>query len=99
MLKQPQYSPMPMEEQVVSILSCTPQDGRESWVRSYELSDLQRYEREMLEYMRTRHAEILETIRSSGKLEPDTKTRLVAALDEFGKIFQPSANPAKSAAA
>ena len=57
MLKQPQYSPMPMEEQVVSILSCTPQEGRDSWVRGYELADLQRYEREMLEHMRTRHAE------------------------------------------
>ena len=34
MLKQPQYSPMPMEEQVVSIFSCTPQEGRESWVRA-----------------------------------------------------------------
>jgi F-type H+-transporting ATPase subunit alpha len=94
MLKQPQYSPMPMEEQVVSILSCTPQEGRDSWVRRYELSDLQRYEREMLEHVRTNHAELLETIRSSGKLEADTKAKLVAALDEFGKIFVPSTTSA-----
>jgi F-type H+-transporting ATPase subunit alpha len=94
MLKQPQYSPMPMEEQVVSILSCTPQEGRPSWVRGYELSDLQRYEREMLEHLRTRHGALLETIRKTGKLEPDTKTKLMAALDEFGKIFQPSAGSA-----
>ena len=90
MLKQPQYSPMPMEEQVVSIFSCTPQEGRESWVRAYEIGDLQRYEREMLEHLRTRHAAVLETIRSSGKLEADTKQKLVAALDEFAKIFQPT---------
>jgi F-type H+/Na+-transporting ATPase subunit alpha len=94
MLKQPQYSPMPMEEQVVSILSCTPQEGRDSWVRSYQLSDLQRYEREMLEHIRTRHGALLETIRKTGKLEPETKAKLVAALDEFGKIFQPSAGSA-----
>jgi len=90
MLKQAQYSPMPMEEQVVSIFSCTPQEGRESWVRAYEIADLQRYEREMIEHMRTRHAAVLETIRSSGKLEADTKGKLIAALDEFAKIFQPS---------
>ena len=42
MLKQPQYSPMRMEEQVVSIYSCTPQDTRPSWVRQYALEDLQR---------------------------------------------------------
>ncbi len=94
MLKQPQYSPMPMEEQVVSILSCTPQEGRDSWVRRYELSDLQRYEREMLEHMRTNHAALLETIRTSGKLEADTNTKLVAALDEFGKIFVTSTTSA-----
>jgi len=94
MLKQPQYSPMPMEEQVVSILSCTPQEGRDSWVRRYELSDLQRYEREMLEHLRTNHADLLETIRTSGKLEADTKAKLVAALDEFGKIFVASTSSA-----
>jgi F-type H+-transporting ATPase subunit alpha len=85
---------MPMEEQVVSILSCTPQEDRDSWVRAYEISDLQRYEREMLEHLRTRHADILETIRTTGKLEAETRQKLVAALDEFGKIFQPSARSA-----
>src|SRR5512138_3712564 len=49
MLKQPQYSPRPMEEQGVSIYACTPQEGRESWVRKLELSDIGRYEQEMLD--------------------------------------------------
>jgi hypothetical protein len=48
----------------------------------------------MLDHLRTRHAGILETIRSTGKLEPDTRSKLVAALDEFAKIFQPSARSA-----
>jgi F-type H+-transporting ATPase subunit alpha len=94
MLKQAQYSPMAMEEQVVSIFACTPQEGRESWVRAYEVGDLQRYERELLEHVRTRHAAVLETIRTSGKLEPDTRQKLAAALDEFAKIFQPTARSA-----
>ncbi|TMA33099.1 MAG: F0F1 ATP synthase subunit alpha [Deltaproteobacteria bacterium] len=90
MLKQPQYSPLPMEEQVVSIFACTPQEGRPSWVRPLELEDIARYEKEMLDFMRTRHAGVLEAIRTSGKLEEDTKKKLTAALDEFAKVFVPT---------
>jgi F-type H+-transporting ATPase subunit alpha len=88
MLKQPQYSPMPMEEQVISIYSATPQEGRTSWVRNHAIEDLQRYEREMLEFMRNRHGDVLEAIRKTGKLEDDVERKLVAALDEFAGMFQ-----------
>jgi F-type H+-transporting ATPase subunit alpha len=94
MLKQPQYSPMSMEEQVVSIFACTPPEGRDSWVRPYELADLGRYEREMLDYIRNRHGEIFETIRSSQKLEAETEQQLTVALDAFAGIFEPSARSA-----
>ena len=98
MLKQAQYSPMPMEEQVVSIYACTPQESRESWVRGYELEDIRRYEQEMLEHIRTRHADILESIRSSQLLEEDTEQKLAAALDEFAEIFQTTARAGSQAA-
>jgi F-type H+-transporting ATPase subunit alpha len=90
MLKQPQYSPMPMEEQVVSIFAATPQEGRHSWVRNYAIEDLQRYEREVLEFMRDRHGDVLEAIRKTGKLEDDVERKLAAALDEFAAMFQPT---------
>jgi F-type H+-transporting ATPase subunit alpha len=90
MLKQPQYSPMPMEEQVASIYAATPQESRPSWVRRYPVEDIQRYEREMLEFLRTRHGDILETIHKTGRLEDDVERKLAAALDEFAGIFQPS---------
>ena len=90
MLKQPQYAPMPMEEQVVSIYAATPQDGRDSWIRPLELEDISRYEKEMLEYVRTRHGDVLKSIRDSGKLDDDTQAKLQAALDEFAGVFQPS---------
>ncbi len=90
MLKQAQYSPMPMEEQVVSIYSCTPQQGRDTWVRDLEIADIQRYERELLEFVRARHADILAHIRDSGKLAEETEKLLIAALDDFAKVFQPS---------
>ena len=89
MLKQAQYSPMKMEEQVVAIYSCTPRDGGlDSWVRAYAITDLQRYETEMLDYIRGNHAEVLEAIASTGKLEDETEKKLVEALDAFAGIFQ-----------
>jgi F-type H+-transporting ATPase subunit alpha len=98
MLKQPQYAPMPMEEQVVSIFACTPQEGRDSWVRPYPLRDIGRYESEMLEFVRTRHGEVLKTIRDTGKLEDDTAKQLAAALDEFAGVFVASGGGRSQAA-
>jgi F-type H+-transporting ATPase subunit alpha len=99
MLKQPQYQPMPMEEQVVSIFACTPREGRPSWVREYEISDLQRYEKEMLEYLRDNHADVLGKVRETGVLDEETEKKLVAALDRFSEVFQPSQGGAESDAA
>jgi F-type H+-transporting ATPase subunit alpha len=59
-------------------------------VRRYEVSELQRYEKEMLDYVRQSHRGVLDAIRTTGKLEEDTEQKLVAALDAFGKIFQPT---------
>jgi F-type H+/Na+-transporting ATPase subunit alpha len=98
MLKQPQYSPMPMQEQVVSIYACTPQEGRDSWVRPYALEEISRYEREMLEYLRAEHGDVLATIRETGKLGDDVETKLIAALDAFASIFQSTSATASRAA-
>ncbi|MGH8732343.1 MAG: F0F1 ATP synthase subunit alpha, partial [Burkholderiales bacterium] len=98
MLKQPQYSPMAMEEQVVSIFACTPEESRPSWVRPLEIEDVSRYEKEMLDFVRTRHGGVLEAIRTSGKLEEDTKRKLAAALDEFASVFVPTRRAGSQAA-
>ncbi len=99
-LKQGQYSPLAMEEQVVSIYSSTPQpeNNRPSWIRKLELTDVLRYEREMLDWMRSNKGDILEAIRTSGKFESETEQKLVAALDEFANIFQPTARKSTEAA-
>ena len=99
MLKQAQYAPLPMEEQVVSIYSCTPQESRDSWVRRYELEDLKRYEKEMLDYFRQDHGDILEAIRDTGKLDEDVEQKLAAALDAFAGLFQPTTSASGSEAA
>ena len=92
-LKQLQYSPLSMEDQVVSIFAATPPKGRDSWIRRYEISDVQRYEGEMLEYLKDNHGQIFENIRNTGKLDDETEASLVAALDEFVEVFQPTAAP------
>ncbi|MCP5070743.1 MAG: F0F1 ATP synthase subunit alpha [bacterium] len=91
MLKQGQYQPLKMEEQVVSIFACTPpKGGGKSWVRELEVSDIGRYEQELLAHMRASHADLLGRIRESGKLSDEDATELKGALDEFGNVFQPT---------
>ena len=58
--------------------------------RAYALEDIGRYESEMLEHMHSHHADILQTIASTGKFEKDVEAKLIAALDEFANIFQAS---------
>ena len=90
MLKQPQYSPLAMEDQVVAIYSATPQDARDSWIRPYGLEDVARYEQEMLDWMHANHENIFDAIRESGKFDDETEQKLAAALDEFANVFQPT---------
>jgi F-type H+-transporting ATPase subunit alpha len=90
MLKQPQYRPMPVEEQVVAIYSATPGESRPSWVRDYVLDDIGRYEQEMLAFVKSEAPEIFASIQSTGKLEDDVKAKLDTALDKFRDVFQPS---------
>ena len=98
-LKQPQYAPLKMEEQVVSIYASKPQKTRDSWIRALRLVDVGRYEKEMLEFVKSGHAAVLEAIKSSGKLEEDTEQKLIAALDAFADIFQPSKSAGSTEAA
>jgi F-type H+-transporting ATPase subunit alpha len=99
MLKQGQYSPMSMEEQVVSIYSATPIKGRDSWVRHLELEEVSRYETEMQDYMHASHQDVFDALRESGKLESATEEKLVAALNKFAEIFQPKSASAGGEAA
>jgi F-type H+-transporting ATPase subunit alpha len=89
-LRQGQYSPLPVEQQVVQIYAATPQPGRASWVRKIPAKDVERYGRELCDFLRAQHNELLEEIASTGKLGDDLQTKLNAALDAFGEVFQPA---------
>jgi len=82
LLKQPQFNPMPVEEQVASIYA-----GTNGFIDSVPTSDVTRYEAAMLSYLRSEHGDILKTIRETKQLDDDTAGKLKSALTEFGKTF------------
>jgi F-type H+-transporting ATPase subunit alpha len=81
LLKQPQYSPYPVEEQTVSVWA-----GTTGQLDEVPVQDVLRFERELLDFLR-RNSEILTTIRETSKLEKDTEAALVAAVANFKKSF------------
>lgn len=82
LLKQPQYSPMPVEEQVASIYA-----GTQGFLDAVDTKDVVRYEAAMLSYLRSEKADVLKAIRDSKQLDDDTAAKLKDALTEFGKQF------------
>jgi F-type H+/Na+-transporting ATPase subunit alpha len=85
LLKQPQYAPFPVEEQVVSIWA-----GSNGYLDDVPLADISRFESEFLDFLRRSHAGILQTIRESLDLSEDTVTALKDAVGEFRKGFETS---------
>jgi F-type H+-transporting ATPase subunit alpha len=94
LLKQGQFQPMAMEEQVVVIYA-----GTNGFVDDYPVAVLQRYEREVLSFLKSRKPDILDQLRASGKLEDvkdpatgkkgpgELEKQLRDALTEFAKQF------------
>jgi F-type H+-transporting ATPase subunit alpha len=82
LLKQPQFNPMPVEEQVASIYA-----GTNGFIDGIDVGAVTRYEAAMLSYLRSDHADILKTIRETKALDDDTAARLKDALTKFGKTF------------
>src|SRR5262245_58693531 len=83
LLKQPQYSPFPVEEQVVSIWA-----GTNGHLDDVPVEDIRRFETDFLDYLRRSHAGILQTIRETLKLSEDTITALKDAIGEFRRGFE-----------
>ena len=82
LLKQGQFQPMAMEEQVASIFA-----GVNGYLDKLPLAAVTRYEARMLDALRAGGADILEAIRSSGELGDDVAARLKAFLDDFTASF------------
>ena len=85
LLKQPQFSPAPVEEQVVVIWA-----GTNGKTDDIPVPDVRRFEGELREYLRSRHADLLSGIRDDGKLEDDRIAQLDKAIDAFKTTFTTS---------
>jgi F-type H+-transporting ATPase subunit alpha len=82
LLKQPQYSPYPVEDQVVSIWA-----GTNGKLDEVPVEDILRFERELLDYL-GRNTEVLNTLRATNVLDDATVAELTAAVDTFKLEFQ-----------
>ena len=82
LLKQPQYSPYPVEEQVVSIWA-----GTNGKLDTIEVEDVLRFERELLDYLR-RNTKVLDTLRETNVLDDATVAELEKQTDAFVLEFQ-----------
>ncbi|HEX2820772.1 MAG TPA: F0F1 ATP synthase subunit alpha [Streptosporangiaceae bacterium] len=85
LLKQPQYAPFPVEEQVVSLWA-----GSNGYLDDVPIEDISRFETDFLDFLRRQQAGLLTTIRESRDLAEDTATALKDAIEEFRKGFETS---------
>ncbi|MDP3116206.1 MAG: F0F1 ATP synthase subunit alpha [Phenylobacterium sp.] len=82
LLKQPQYSPQQVEEQVCVIYA-----GTRGYLDGVAVADVSRYETELLSFLHGKHQGLLDAIRTKKELKADLEAELKSALDAFTKTF------------
>jgi F-type H+-transporting ATPase subunit alpha len=82
LLKQPQYSPMPVEEQVVSIFA-----GTRGFLDGLQVSQVGRFEKALLGELKSKHPQVLEAIRTEREISKATEAKLTEILSAFAKSF------------
>jgi F-type H+-transporting ATPase subunit alpha len=83
LLKQPQYSPLPVERQVIVVWA-----GTSGHLDDVPVEDVSRFEAEFLDYLQQSHSGIYDTIRETGELSDDTATALKDAIEQFRSGFE-----------
>ena len=81
-LKQPQYKPMDVSQQVTILYAAT-----NGFLDTYNTSVLHRYEADLIDHMQANHGGLLNEIRSGGKLKGDLKDKLHSSIKEFDERF------------
>ena len=82
LLKQAQFSPLKMEEQVAVIYA-----GVNGYLDKFEVSKIRGFENGLLSLLRTKHANILDDIRKSLDLSKDNEAKLKAVVEDFAKTY------------
>jgi len=80
LLKQNQYSPLTVAEQVISVFT-----GVRGYLDDVELNQIKSFEKDILEKIKNEKNEILSTIQTTGKLEKDTEDSLIQIIEEYKK--------------
>ncbi len=83
MLKQPQYKPMPVENQVIMIYAAT-----KRYLLDIPVDDVLRFEGELIDLVSTKYPEIFETIRETKAMDDATEQKLIQAIEECKKFFK-----------
>jgi len=86
LLKQPQYAPLPVEEQVAVLFA-----GIEGFVDDLPAGSLQRFEQEFREYVRESHPGVYRKVRETKRLDDEVVEELRHAITEFKETFDPQA--------
>jgi F-type H+-transporting ATPase subunit alpha len=82
LLKQPQFKPVPVEEQVVAIFA-----GTRGYLDRIPVNKVGEFERQMLSEMKASAPDILNSIRGDREIKKETEAKLVSFLDGFAKSF------------
>jgi F-type H+/Na+-transporting ATPase subunit alpha len=82
LLKQPQYEPVPVEDQVAEIFT-----GTRGYLDTIAIADVGRFEASMLRAIKAERPELLEAIRAKGEISPEVEKGLEEFLDRFLKTF------------
>ena len=82
LLKQPQYKPVPVEEQVLSLFA-----GTRGYLDKLPVNKVGEFERQFLSDIKVSAPEIVDSIRSTREIKKDTEAKLIAYLDAFAKNF------------
>ncbi|MDD2795647.1 F0F1 ATP synthase subunit alpha [Acidocella sp.] len=82
LLKQPQYHPLPVEDQVVSVFA-----GTRGYMDDLPVSSIGKFESHLLSELKAREPGIIEAIRNDQQIKPDTETKLIAFIENLLRTF------------
>ncbi|MBN2032296.1 MAG: F0F1 ATP synthase subunit alpha [Deltaproteobacteria bacterium] len=82
-LKQPQYQPMSAEKQIMILAA-----GTYGYLDDWPVDAVSAYEKQMIEFMESKHGDVLGEIKEKGQISDDLEAKIKAALDDFKNVFQ-----------
>jgi F-type H+-transporting ATPase subunit alpha len=86
LMKQPQYKPMPVERQVISIFAAT-----NGFIDAVEVKDVATWEAQLHGFMDSSHKPLMDEIASGKKMSDEFQKKLKAAFEDFMKRYDPNA--------